>query len=42
MSPFTVKPVASSIVTFLLPITTSIEEPLGGAALNVNVVPLTE
>ena len=41
-SPVIVKSLTSSIVTFLLPTTTSIEEPFGGAVLNVKVVPLTE
>ena len=36
------KPSTSSTVMFLLPIITSIDEPLGGAVLNVRVVPLTE
>jgi hypothetical protein len=41
-SPLTVNPSTSSTVIFLLPITTSIDDPLGGAALNVSVVPLIE
>ena len=41
--PLTVKSCTSAIVTFLLPITTSIVAPLGGVfpEPNVNVVPLT-